>query len=101
MLLCLCEIVYALPITLAVQIKQLSYYEGDFLPYTSWQDVHSGFSAVVLIPSYMTTGSEFALIDLARWVGPISAFICFGYVYQAAAARRDGDIYTRRRCIDC
>lgn len=83
MLLCLCEVIYALPFTLVEQIKQLTLLEGNLLPYTSWEDVHYGFAQVLQIPSSVFDESSeartaFVYIELARWVGPVSAFILFG-----------------------
>lgn len=81
MLLSLLEVLFALPVTLYQQITFLGQYSGALLPYTSWNDVHYGFATVLQIQASTFDTPQghkiFAVLDLSRWVAPISAFICF------------------------
>ena len=76
------DLIVTLPITLTVYGIQLSRTGGLLQPYDSWASVHEGFSAVVQVPKEawdLVTDLQglFGLVDAARWVTPITAFIFF------------------------
>jgi hypothetical protein len=82
MLLTVTDIALTFPIALGIGIRQFVRVAAEALPYTSWDDIHHGFGAVVEVPASawdVPGGLEiFALLCLGRWIVPASAFIFFG-----------------------
>ena len=59
-------------------------------PWTSWKDVHYGFSRVDQYPAFLWRAIPALAvpIELSRWTVPAIAFIFFGYFGFAEEARR-------------
>ena len=60
-------------------------------PWTSWKDVHYGFSRVDQYPAFLWRAIPALAvpIELSRWTVPAIAFVFFGYFGFAEEARRN------------
>lgn len=78
---CTIDMLITIPFTIGNLASQLRDFHGELQPYTSWADVHYGWSAVAQIPAAAfdtpSTESAFSRFDLVRWSAPIAAFIFF------------------------
>ncbi|CAO1634171.1 unnamed protein product [Sympodiomycopsis kandeliae] len=96
MVFCSVDILVTLPMSIWNTVTLFERLGGRLLPYTSFSDVHEGYSAILQIPaSYFDHGQPlygtFARVELGRWVPPISAIIfvsIFGFSKEAIQTYR-------------
>lgn len=68
-----------LPLTLTFFIINIA--KSHFLPYQGWNVVHKHFNIVKLVDPNSIPSEELVLIELSRWMGPLTAvclFLFFG-----------------------
>lgn len=63
------------PLSLAFTIVNIA--KSHFLPYEGWGMVHKHFNTVKLIDPDLIPSEELVLMDLSRWMGPLTAICLF------------------------
>lgn len=83
------EMMCTVPLSIVFTILNLK--AQPFQPWVSWEDTHSNFSRVLLIPSVIWRQSKLleVSVECGRWSAPFCAFVFFAFFGFAEESRKN------------